>query len=112
DKARTPVDLPPILAPGAVRPPAVSLLMEHVKDGEPAPNFYRASAEIIAYCMLGGDAFAHANDARLASAIERRIEAAIEPGTSLDAKLVLLTLHAKVIQPSVVDYFKLEAAPD
>src|SRR5262249_25887519 len=89
DKARTPVDLPPILAPGAVRPPAVSLLMEHVKDGEPAPNFYRASAESIAYCMLGGDAFAHANDARLASAIERRIEAAIEPGTSLDAKLVL-----------------------
>jgi len=61
--------------------------------------------------MLGGDAFVHANDARLTSAVERRIEAAIEPGTSLDAKL-LLTLHAKVIQPSVVDYFKLEAAPD
>ena len=38
--------------------------------------------------------------------------AALEPGTSLDAKLVLLTFHAKLIQPSVVNYFKLEAASD
>jgi len=112
DKALRSVDLHPNLVPEAVKLTAVSLLREHVKDGEPAPNSYRASAEIIAYCMLGGDAFAHANDARLASAVERRIEAAIEPGTSLEAKLVLLTLHANVIQPSVVDYFKLEAATD
>jgi hypothetical protein len=112
DKALRSVDLHPNLVPEAVKLTAVSLLGEHAKDGEPAPNSYRASAEIIAYCMLGGGAFAHANDARLASAVERRIEAALEPGTSLDAKLVLLTLHAKLIQPSVVDYFKLEAASD
>ena len=34
------------------------------------------------------------------------------PGTSLDAKLVLLTLHAKVIQPSVVDVFQLESSAE
>jgi hypothetical protein len=44
-------------------------------------------------------------DARLALGVERRIEAALDVGTSLDAKLVLLTLHAKLIQPSVVDHF-------
>jgi hypothetical protein len=54
----------------------------------------------------------HANDARLALGVERRIEAALDIGTSLDAKLVLLTLHAKLIQQSVVDYFRLEAVSD
>ena len=112
DKALRSVDLHPNLVHEAVKLTAVSLLRELATDGEPTPNSYSASAEIIAYCMLGGDAFAHANDARLASVVERRIEAALEPGTSLDAKLVLLTLHAKLIQPSVVDYFKLEAASD
>ena len=112
DKALRSVDLHPNLVPEAVKLTAVSLLREHATDGEPTPNSYSASAEIIAYCMLGGDAFAHANDTRLASTVEKRIEAALEPGTSLDAKLVLLTLHAKLIQPSVVDYFRLEAASD
>jgi hypothetical protein len=33
-------------------------------------------------------------------------------GDSVDAQLVLLMLHARVIQPSVVDRFGLESAPD
>ena len=45
----------------------------------------------------------------LAAEVERRIEAALDPGTTLDAKLVLLTLHARVIQPSVVADFGLES---
>ena len=90
----------------------VRLLREHAHDAEPAPDSYRAAAEIIAYCLLGADAFMHANDARLEVDVERRIEAALDVGMSLDAKLVLLTLHAKLIQPSVVDHFRLEAVSD
>ena len=45
----------------------------------------------------------------LAAEVERRIEAALDSGANLDAKLVLLTLHAKVIQPSVVNDFGLES---
>ena len=45
----------------------------------------------------------------LALAVERRIEAALVSGDSFDAQLVLLTLHAKVIQPSVVERFGLES---
>jgi hypothetical protein len=33
-------------------------------------------------------------------------------GDSLDAQLILLTLHARVIQPSVVDRYDLESATD
>jgi hypothetical protein len=112
DKALRSVDLHPNLVPEAVKLASVKLLREHAPDGAVAPASYRAAAEIVAYCMIGGDAFAHANDETLAAAVERRIEAALEPGTSLDAKLVLLTLHARVIQASVVHDFGLESSGD
>ena len=107
DQALRSVDLHPNLVPEAVKLTVVTLLRG--VDREPAPAAYRAAAEIIAYCMVGGDAFATANDANLAAKVERRIEAALEPGTTLDAKLVLLALHARIIQPSVVDDFGLES---
>jgi hypothetical protein len=109
DTALRAVDLHPNLVPEAVKLAAVRLLKDDAPDREPPPALYRAAAEIIAYCMTGGDAFAAANDARLAANVERRIEAALDSGTNLDAKLVLLTLHAKVIQPSVVNDFGLES---
>jgi hypothetical protein len=112
DKALRSVDLHPKLVPEAVKLTAVSLLREQAHDDEPTPGSYRAATEIMAYCMLGADVFVQANGARLAFTVERRIEAALDHGTSLDAKLVLLTLHAKLIQPSVVDYFNLEASAD
>jgi hypothetical protein len=112
DKALRSVDLHPNLVPEAVKLTTVRLLAERAPNGEPTLPSYRAAAEIIAYCMIGGDAFALANDARLAAEVERRIELALEFGTNLDAKLVLLTLHAQVIQPSVVDHFGLESSGD
>jgi len=112
DKALRAVDLHPVVVPEAVKLAAVGLLREQAPNGEPALASYRAAAEIIAYCMIGCDAFAHANGKTLAAKVERRIEAALEPGTSLDAKLVLLTLHARVIQSSVVDDFGLESSGD
>jgi hypothetical protein len=60
--------------------------------------------------MVGAEAFAGANAPELAVQVEKRIERALESGTDIDAKLVLLALHAKVIQPSVVDFFQLESS--
>jgi len=109
DGALRSVDLHPNLVPEAIKLTAVKLLMEQAPTGEPAPQAYRAAAEIIAYCMIGAQSFAGANDVGLAAQVERRIEAALGSSASLDAKLVLLTLHAKVIQPSVVEAFQLES---
>ncbi|MGD9501321.1 MAG: hypothetical protein AB7V40_02400 [Methyloceanibacter sp.] len=109
DTALRSVDLHPKLVPEAVKLTAVNLVQERVSGRAPERQSYREAAEIIAYCMTGGEAFAAANDARLAAAVEERIEAALAHGTSLDARLVLLTLHAKVIQPSVVSDFGLES---
>ena len=43
------------------------------------------------------------------AAAEARLEAALEVGDSLDARLVLLALHAGVIQEQVVERYQLEA---
>jgi len=109
DGALRSVDLHPNLVPEAIKLTAVKLLMEQAPAGEPTPQAYRAAAEIIAYCMIGAQSFAGANDVGLAAQVERRIEAAFDSSAGLDAKLVLLTLHAKVIQPSVVEAFRLES---
>src|SRR5262249_36712912 len=110
DQALRAVDIHPRLVPEAVKLTIVSLLKQRAEGGDPAPNAYRAAAEIVGYCMIGADAFAAANDAQLELDGERRIELALISGTNLDAQLVLLTLHAGVCQPSVIDRFQLETA--
>ena len=110
DQALRAIDLHPRLVPEAVKLTAVALLKDHADGVDPAPKAYQAAAEIIGYCMIGPEGFAGANDAALTEQIEHRIEWALETGDNLDAKLVLLTLHAKVIQPSVVYRFQLETA--
>jgi hypothetical protein len=108
DQALRGVDVHPRLVPEAVKLTAVALLKDHAIGPEPAPHAYRAAAEIVGYCMIGGDAFAGANGDDLTQLVERRIEAALDKPEGLDAQLVLLTLHARVIQPSVVHQFGLE----
>ena len=110
DQALRAIDLHPRLVPEAVKLTVVALLKDHAGGAEPPPPAYRAAAEIVGYCMVGPEGFAGANGEELTQDIERRIDWALETGESLDAKLVLLTLHAKVIQPSVVYRFQIEAA--
>lgn len=109
DAALRAVDLHPRLVPEAVKLTAVALLKD-VAGHEPAPEAYRAAADIVAYCMVGAEAFAAATDEQRRHDVEQRIEAALESGDSFDAKLILLTVHAKVIQPSVVAQFQIESA--
>jgi hypothetical protein len=104
------IDLHPKLVPEAVKLTAMRTLMDESGGADPSPEATRAAAEIIAYCMIGADAFANANGAPLTDAVEQRIDDALAKETNLDARLILLTLHAKVIQPSVVDHFGLEVA--
>ncbi len=59
--------------------------------------------------MLGAQGFTECNDPSLTEAVEVRLAAALEAGDNLDARVVLLTLHASVIQPSVVERYGLAA---
>jgi hypothetical protein len=70
---------------------------------------YAAAAELIAYCVLGREAFAQSNDADQTQSVEARLVDAVEMGHGLNARLVLLTLHAGLIHASVVERYKLAA---
>jgi hypothetical protein len=112
DQALRAVDLHPKLVPEAVKLTVCALLKDAANSNDPPPQAYDSAARIVAYCMVGAEAFAGANGAEAAAAVERRIEAALVAGDSLDARLVLLALHARVIQPSVVAHFALESAEE
>lgn len=106
DRALRAVDLHPKLVPEAVKLTALKQLKE-AEGGAPPLDAFESAAALIAYCMLGADAFAGANDEAQTQAVEGRIAAALEAGDSLDARLIMLTLQAGVIQPDVVDRFDL-----
>lgn len=112
DKALRAADLHPKLVPEAVKLAALGLIDDHMRGGEPSPQAYAGTAEILSYCMLGAEHFAGDNGEALAAKVERRIETALGAGVSLDAQLVLLALHARVVQPSVVEAFQLESGMD
>lgn len=107
DSALRSVDLHPRMVPEAVKLTVVRLMQDHAIGAFPAPQGYRAAAEILGYCMIGAESFAGANDVDLALRVGERIERAMEAGDSLDAQIVLVTMTARVIQPSVVERFEL-----
>lgn len=109
DLALREVDMHPNLVPEAVKLTLVKLMRAHAPGGRLQQQDIQASAELTAYCMAGPSAFAAVNDPVLARRVERRIEAALDEDDGLDAQIILLMLHAGLIQPIVVDTFGLES---
>ncbi len=110
DQALRTVGLHPRLVPEAVKLTTLKLLKEADGGAGPAPRAYYATAELLGYCVLGVQGFTESTGLGLTEAVQARLKAALEAGDSLDARVVLLTLHAGVIQPSVVERYRLEAA--
>lgn len=100
------------MVPEAVKLTVVNLLKDDAIGDEPAPQSYRSAAELLAYCMIGAEGFAGANDTALALQVEERIERAMAQGDNMDAQLVMVAMVAKVIQPSVVEHFALTRETD
>lgn len=61
------------------------------------------AAELVAYCLLGDEDFTEATDAARRDRAQARIDAAIQAGDSLDARLVMLALHSGSIHPAIVE---------
>ena len=105
DDALRAVDLHPALVPEAVQLAAVRLMASEKQLL--GPTDHAAAAELLAYCMVGEEAFAAANDTALTDAVAARIQRAVDIGDDLDARLVLLLMHAGIVQPSVIERFGL-----
>lgn len=109
DRALSAVGLPRRSVPDAVKLAALRQLQQESGRRTPDEAACTAAADLLAYCLLGREGFADANDPTRAEAVERRIEAALETGDDLDARLLLLALHADLVQPDVIQRFDLRA---
>lgn len=92
--------LHPALVPEAVKMTMVRLLKQ---AGRMDRTACAAQAVLLAYCLQGAEAFAALGQgADLALAAERRLEMAVAHGDGPDAQLVLLALHAGLVDEAVV----------
>lgn len=109
DDALRAAGLHPALMPDAVKIAALKLLKEEGLGTSPDLEACAIAAEILTYCSLGDQGFEEEHGRGAARTLEARLEAALEAGDSLDARLILLALHAGIIQGALVDRFDLRA---
>ena len=107
DAALRAVDLHPALVPEGAKLAIVNMMKDAWPEAEPSAQAYPPVAALFGYCLVGPDLFAEANGAEAAADAERRVEAALDAGRGLDADLILLALHARLISPKVVARFDL-----
>jgi hypothetical protein len=108
DDAMRVVGLPPKGVPDSVKLTFLNLLKD--AEGGVIANIDASctrAAPMLAYCVLGREAFSKATGPDSTTAIEARLHHAIEYGESLDARIAMLTLVAKVTQPEVIERFDL-----
>lgn len=109
DDALRAFDLHPARVPEGAKLALVNLMKDHDPSGEPPEQAYPFTAWLFSYCALGREAFVVANGEEPAETAERRLEAALETGEGFDADVVLLTLHARLVHPKLVEAWGLEA---
>ena len=107
DDALRALGLHPNRMPDAVKLTMLKQLKEANGGRSPDAQACAFAAELLVYCALGAKEFTQANGTARAEAAESRLLTAMESGYGADARLVLLTLHAHVIHPSVVEQFNL-----
>ena len=107
DAALRAYGLHPNRMPEAVKLTMLKQLKEANGGRSPGVEACSSAAELVVYCSLGSKEFSETNGPARTEAAEARVVSALESGYGLDARLVLLTLHAHVIHPSVVERFNL-----
>jgi hypothetical protein len=97
----------PLLVPDSVKLTVIKLNKRDGGSRNQDVAFAEAS-QLLAYCMLGHAQFAASNSPQDADRIDNRLEAALDAGDTLDAKLILLALHAGLMVPEIADRIDLD----
>ena len=103
DQALRAADLHPALVPEGVKLALVNLIKDHFDSDDPPPEIYPHAAHLLAYCMLGAEAYERANGAGALAQVEARVNEAVVAGEGPDAGILLLAHHARLLQPEVVE---------
>lgn len=99
--------LQPSYIPEGVKMAAVSLMSEGVP--EPCEDAYPPIGALMAFCAFGLEEFEEHNGAAASAHTRSRLERAFEEGEGLDASIVLLMLHARLLHRSLKDDYGIEA---
>ena len=99
----------PLLVPESVKLTVIKLNKKHAGARKQDVAFAEVT-QLLAYCMLGHEQYADSNSVKDADGIDNRVETALDEGDTLDAKLILLALHAGLIAPEVADRIDLDEA--
>jgi len=110
DDALRATALHPALVPDAVKIATLKLLNEAGHGSSPDLQACTMASELLAYCALGDHRFCEERGISVAREVRARLEGALEADDSLDARLVLLTLHAGIIRDSLIEHYDLHAA--
>ncbi|TDW32636.1 hypothetical protein LY39_03704 [Roseinatronobacter bogoriensis subsp. barguzinensis] len=102
DDALRAAGLHPLLMPEPVKLTVIQLTKRHAA-AQAQETAFADAAQLLAYCMLGHEQFADSNSSEEAGCADQRVEAAMDEGDTLDAKLILLAYHAGLISPEVAD---------
>ena len=109
DRALRGAGLTPRGIPEAVKLTTLKQLKESNFGRSPDAQALAQAADLIAYCLLGSEEFRQTNGASRAESVEARLGDALETGYGLDARLVLLTLHAGLIDPGLIKRYNLSS---
>lgn len=107
DDALRAAGLHPLLVPEPVKLTVIQLNKKGAATQAHNDAFAEA-AQLLAYCILGHEQFAESNTIEDAERADQRVETALEEGDTLDAKLILLTLHSGLITPEIADRIDIE----
>ena len=109
DRALRGAGLVPRGVPDAVTLTTLKQLKESNLGRSPDESAMAQAAELIGYCLLGPQEFRKVNGAERGDKTESRLAEALQTGYGLDARLVLLTMHARLIHPTVVERYGLSS---
>ena len=109
DQAFREFDVHPRLVPEAVKLTTIRI-MQKASDADYVLSDadYERAAALLSYSILGSDQFVASNSLTAANLAGQRLEEAVAAGDSVDAKLLLLAVHAGIIHPSMADQIDTE----
>lgn len=107
DDALRAAGLHPLLVPEPVKLTVIQITKKHEAEQAQEAAFADA-AKLLAYCVLGHEQFAESTSSEETGRAVQRVEAAIDKGDTLDAKLILLAFHAGLITPEIADRIEID----
>jgi hypothetical protein len=94
----------------AVKITTLKQLKEANGGARPGSRALDDAADLLAFCVLGPQAYVKKHDPDRLAAVEQRLNAAIDNGRGLDARLIMLTLHAGLTHRELIERYDLDIA--